>query len=59
VAADFDCGAEPAVPPQTTTHAASEAYAVALKAFGETCQGKLYARGGDAGRFGLIGKGGQ
>ena len=53
-AADFDCGQEPAAPPQSTTKAVAEAYTVDLHAWGLGCAVKLAARGADAARYSLV-----
>lgn len=54
-APDFDCGQEPAAPPQHTTKAGAEGYLTDSKSHERTCQTMLKARGADAARYGLLG----
>lgn len=56
-AADFDCGAEPDAPPQTTTRARAEGYTIEVLSWGRRCSAQLRARGDDAARYDLIGGG--
>lgn len=51
--ADFDCGPEPAVPPQETVKSVAESYQVDTIAHARTCRRMLKARGEDAKRYGL------
>lgn len=51
---DFDCGDEPAAPPQMTTKARAEVFQLDTTAWGRSCQTMLKARGADAARYGLV-----